>query len=54
MATDLRSILDSLARLGLVSRRDIQDVRNPQSIYDIPVTMKSILGELLYEVPATS
>jgi hypothetical protein len=46
---EMRRILDELAKDGLMSRRDIQEVRNPHSIYDIPVSMKSILEELLYQ-----
>jgi hypothetical protein len=46
---EMRNILDGLARCGLISRRDIQEPRNPRSIYDIALPMKTILEELLYE-----
>jgi hypothetical protein len=46
---ELRNILDDLARGGLISRRDIQEPRNPRSVYEISAPMKGILEELLYE-----
>jgi predicted nucleotide-binding protein len=47
--SELRKILDDLAGRGLISRRDVQEPRNPHSVYDIAAPMKEILEELLYE-----
>jgi len=46
---EMRGILDGWARDGLVSRRDIQEPRNPHSVYDIAASMKPILNQLLYD-----
>ena len=48
-ADEMRSIIDGLAKDGSVSRRDIQEPRNPHSVYDIAASMKPILTILLYE-----
>jgi hypothetical protein len=47
--SEMRNILDDLARRGLITRRDVQEPRNPHSVYDIAAPMKEILEELLYE-----
>jgi hypothetical protein len=48
-SSEMRNILDDLARGGLISRRDIQEPRNPRSVYEIAASMKEILEDLLYE-----
>jgi hypothetical protein len=42
-SSEMRTILDDLARGGLISRRDIQEPRNPRPVYEIAVPMKEIL-----------
>jgi hypothetical protein len=46
---EMQSILDDLTQKELVSRRDIHEPGNPQSVYDIAAPMKVALEEILYE-----